>query len=68
MEKKPTMTRGRKKMQSKIETLASNRPKNPIQSLQLVQTSLNIVSRNQNEKKPEEMKENSGENEAWEAI
>ena len=43
--KKKTLTvvHGRKKVQSKTETLASNPPKNPIQNLQLVQTLLKLV-------------------------
>ena len=68
MEKKPTMTRERKRMHSKVKTLASNRPKNPIQSLQLVQTLLKTISRNRNVKNPEEMEENSGEKEVRESL
>ena len=64
MEKKLTMTCRRRKMRSKTETRASNLPKNPIQSLQSIQTLLKIVFRNQNQKNPKEMKENNGEFEA----
>ena len=59
---------GRKKVQSKIETIASNPPKNPIQSLQSVQTLLKLVFGSRNVKSLEEMEENSGENEAWESL
>ena len=62
------MVHGRKKVQSKTETLASNPPKNPIQNLQLVQTLLKLVFGSWNVKSLEEMEENSGENEAWESL
>ena len=62
------MTRGRRKIWSKTETLASNLPKNPIQSLQSVQTLLKTISRNQNQKNPKEMEENNGETEAGEPF
>ena len=58
----------RKKVQSKTKTLASNPPKNPIQSLQLVQTLLKLVFGSQNVKNPQEMEENSGENEMQESL
>ena len=58
----------RKKVQSKTETLASNPPKNPIQSLQLVQTLLKLISGSRNVKSLEEMEENSGENDAQESF
>ena len=41
----------RKKVQSKIETLAFNPPKNPIQSFQSVQTLLKLISGSRNVKK-----------------
>ena len=63
-----TMALQRNKVQSKTETLASNPPKNPIQSLQSVQTLLKLVSGSRNVKNPKEMKENSGENEARESL
>ena len=55
-------------MQSRIEILVSNTPKNPIQSLQLVQTLLKLISRSRNVKSPKEMEENSGENDALESL
>ena len=59
---------GRKKMQSKIEILVSNTPKNPIQSLQLVQTLLKLISGSWNVKSPKEMEKNSGENDVQESL
>ena len=62
------MAHERKKVQSKTKTLASNPPKNPIQSLQSVQTLLKLISERKNVKNPEEMKENGGETEARESL
>ena len=62
------MAHGGKKVQSKTKTLAFIPSKNPIQSFQSVQTLLILVSRSRNVKSFEEMKENNGENEAWESL
>ena len=58
----------RKKVQSKTETLASNPPKNPIQSLQLVQTLVKLISGSRNVESLEEMEENSEKNDAQESL
>ena len=68
MERKPTVTRGRKRRPPKSKTLASKLLKNPIQSLQSVQTSLKTVSKIQNQKNLEEMEDKNGETKAWESL
>ena len=68
MEKKLTVMCGKKRMHSKVETLALNYPKDPIQSIRSVQILLKLVSGSRNVKNPEEMEENNGENEARESL
>ena len=67
-EKTLVVARGRKKVQSKTETLASNPPKNPIQSLQSIQTLLKLVFGIWNVKSPKEMEKKSGENDVRESL
>ena len=68
MKKTLIVAHGRKNVQSKTETLASNPPRNPTQSLQLVQILLKLVFASINVKKLEEMEDNGGENEVWEFL
>ena len=68
MEKKLIVTHGRKRRRPKFETLASNLPKIQSKRLQSVQKALESVSRNQNQKTPKEMEENSGETDVRESL